>query len=867
MSNGRRAVVLGDVVGWGCRKGTPPPAKDESTRSVKQCPRDLGQTPRVRRGRRSPPDRPERSLAHNVLAAALLSLLPLSSTVAQQTPEPVGTGETGGQDADADEVQGARATPPFQQHQAPSQQPPQVPAATELEQITVTGTRIRGGSTPSPVITIGSERIREEGFTDLGEVIRSVPQNFSGGQNPGVASGAHLGGSANQNFSGGSALNLRGLGPDATLTLLNGRRLAYNGLEQSVDISTVPVEAVERIEIMVDGASAIYGSDAVGGVANVVIKRDFDGLLLRTRYGRTNDGGMATSEYSATAGTIWPDGGVLAAWRESSSDPIFVDQRRYTAHMPAHNTIYPGIDSKNGLVTAHHRFGEAVELRVDGLRTHRTQTQYIDYGSFYFYAEPEASIYLISPTVELRLPGDWLLTVGGTYGKDEYEYRTHQVTPDASVLWSNGCYCNWSRSYEVGAEGRLFSIDGGEVRLAVGVGTRTAGYLTQAYTSSTPGDRGAAEARHAYAEINLPLVSQANSGLGVRRLELSAAVRGEDHDSFGSVTTPKLGLVYAPTSDLTFKASWGRSFKAPTLYQQYSQRSAVLLPAALVGGSGYPPGAAALMAFGSNPELGPERARTWTASLDLHPEAIRGFEAGATWFNIEYAGRVMQPLQSYLQALSNPNYAPFVDYEPTADKQSELLSRFEVFENYTGAAYDPGTVVALIQNQYMNVARQRIRGVDLAASHYVDLGGGRLSIRGSATWLESEQENSPDQEAYDLAGTIFRPAKRRARAGATWNQGGFSAATFMSHISGVTNNLRGSDDEGASFTTTDLTLRYEIGPGAGMASGLAFDLTAQNVLNKAPPSYVTTSPMHVPYDSTNYSAVGRFVSVAVSKHW
>src|SRR5690606_4165416 len=98
-------------------------------------------------------------------------------------------------------------------------------SATNLATIVVTGTRIRGGTSPSPVILIGSEDIREQGFSDLGEVARSVPQNFSGGQNPGVAGGARTGaaGLANQNLTGGSSLNLRGLGPDATLTLLNGQ--------------------------------------------------------------------------------------------------------------------------------------------------------------------------------------------------------------------------------------------------------------------------------------------------------------------------------------------------------------------------------------------------------------------------------------------------------------------------------------------------------------------------------------------------------------------------------------------------------------------------------------------------------------------
>ncbi|MEJ1963057.1 MAG: TonB-dependent receptor [Gammaproteobacteria bacterium] len=162
--------------------------------------------------------------------------------------------------------------------------------AKELEAITVTGSRIRGAVTPSPLITIDAQQIREEGFTDLGEVIRSVPQNFNGGQNPGVID-AEATNPANSNVTGGSSLNLRGLGTDATLTLLNGQRMSYGGFYPAVDISAIPVEAVERIEIVADGASAIYGSDAVGGVGNVILKRDFEGVTLNARYGNATDGG------------------------------------------------------------------------------------------------------------------------------------------------------------------------------------------------------------------------------------------------------------------------------------------------------------------------------------------------------------------------------------------------------------------------------------------------------------------------------------------------------------------------------------------------------------------------------------------------
>src|SRR3546814_1222958 len=85
-------------------------------------------------------------------------------------------------------------------------------------------------------ITIDAQQIQNEGFTDLGEVIRSIPQNYSGGQNPGVTAGAYAGGYKNMNTSGGSSANLRGIGQDATLTLLNGRRMSYGSNDQAVDI-------------------------------------------------------------------------------------------------------------------------------------------------------------------------------------------------------------------------------------------------------------------------------------------------------------------------------------------------------------------------------------------------------------------------------------------------------------------------------------------------------------------------------------------------------------------------------------------------------------------------------------------------------
>ncbi|MDD3800144.1 MAG: TonB-dependent receptor, partial [Novosphingobium sp.] len=142
-------------------------------------------------------------------------------------------------------------------------------------EIVVTGSRIRGVPPAAPVSTITAEDMRRAGQIDLGEAIRSSPLNFGGGQNPGIGTNQ---GSANVNVNGGSSVNLLGLGPNATLTLLNGNRMSYTGVNAAVDVSAIPAVAVDRVEIVTDGASAIYGADAVAGVVNVVLRRDYEGV-------------------------------------------------------------------------------------------------------------------------------------------------------------------------------------------------------------------------------------------------------------------------------------------------------------------------------------------------------------------------------------------------------------------------------------------------------------------------------------------------------------------------------------------------------------------------------------------------------------
>ena len=192
----------------------------------------------------------------------------------------------------ADVVEGAFVIRPLD---AADRQVPQ--DAAPAGDIIVTGSRIRGAPVASPVITLARDTIRNAGQATLPEALRTLPQNFGGGQNPGI--GFNVPETSGADLGGGSSINLRGLGSDATLTLLNGHRLSYNSAKQSVDISGIPLGSVSRLDVVPDGASALFGSDAVAGVVNIILRRDLDGIEASGRLAASTDGGEFRS-------AVWP---------------------------------------------------------------------------------------------------------------------------------------------------------------------------------------------------------------------------------------------------------------------------------------------------------------------------------------------------------------------------------------------------------------------------------------------------------------------------------------------------------------------------------------------------------------------------------
>ncbi|MDB6126393.1 MAG: hypothetical protein JWM35_289 [Verrucomicrobia bacterium] len=224
-------------------------------------------------------------------------------------------------------------------HRAPAQKlrnPPGRATAdsdevTRLETLVVTGSNIptAAGTSDVPVVVLGQKEIQETGLnSNLLEILRKRIPAFAGRSNAGNSNATNT----NQSTAGGSQIALRNLD---TLVLINGRRIATSGINGNggksfVDVNMIPAAAIERLEVLTDGASAIYGSDAIGGVVNIILKSHYDGGEMGGRYAFTDNRG----HYSERSGYVVAGARidrtqitVTGSW--SKTDPLFQSDRDF----------------------------------------------------------------------------------------------------------------------------------------------------------------------------------------------------------------------------------------------------------------------------------------------------------------------------------------------------------------------------------------------------------------------------------------------------------------------------------------------------------------------------------------------------------
>lgn len=745
---------------------------------------------------------------------------------------------------------------------------PEQSAQEAPETIVVTGSRISGAPPTSPVIAITQDQMREAGQNTLSDAIKAIPQNYNGGQNPGVLGSAAVNNLNNQDVTGASSINLRGLGPDATLTLLNGHRLAYNGADQAIDISAIPLDAVNRIEIVADGASAIYGSDAVAGVANIILNTDFDGVSARAHIGAATDGGDRQSQLSGVAGTQWDTGGVMATYSFLESTDILASQRRYTSYLSEPFVLLPRQTSNSGVVSAHQALASWVEFNIDA--TYNTRSS----GSASYLSAAETSgssqddtSYSLAPALKFSLPADFTANLVGTYGADQTTNGTTAFAGGSAIYRSQYCYCNTSSSAELNFEGPLLALPGGDVRIAAGGGFRE-NTFDNYYTTSSAKTYGQQSSYYVFGESYLPVIAETNGVELVREFSLTGAARYEKYDGLDGVLTPKVGALYSPLSGLDFKASWGKSFKAPTLQQQFSATNAYLFPASLLGIAGYPAGSTILFNSGGNPDLKPERATTWSATVKVTPPTIPDLVTELSYFDVTYTDRIVQPVAVIATAFTIPAYRQFLILNPSQAAQSADIAKAQAgLQNYSGGAYNPANVVALLDDPYTNATFQHIDGVDFSTNYSVALGGSTIELSENMSWLEGEQKTTALSPAIALAGTVYNPPHFRSRTGITVRDGDLVVSAFYNYLGGVTDNLSMPYVSGDAMSTVDVAAIFHVPEGLGPLPNVEFELSAQNIGNAAPPYLAYTAATAVRFDPSNYSDIGRFISFSVATRW
>ena len=168
----------------------------------------------------------------------------------------------------------------------------------EVERISITGSRIfrPGATSASPIASVGAGEIKMLQTPQIEEVLRQLPSTIPGD-----------GASVNNGTAGAATVNLRGLGEERTLVLMNGRRMVPFNFNGIVDTNSVPVALIESVDVVTGGASAVYGSDAIAGAVNFVMKRNFEGVELRYNHSETGDGDGQSDNISLTLGSNLAD--------------------------------------------------------------------------------------------------------------------------------------------------------------------------------------------------------------------------------------------------------------------------------------------------------------------------------------------------------------------------------------------------------------------------------------------------------------------------------------------------------------------------------------------------------------------------------
>ena len=745
------------------------------------------------------------------------------------------------------------------------------PEKGNLEEIVVTGTHIRGATDlASPVLMYTRADIDQTGLGTVQAFIQSLPQNFNGGASDSTIASIAGGGNA-ANVVGGTGVNLRGLGNDATLVLINGQRVAPGNTSGNfVDISLIPLSAVERIEIVTDGASAIYGSDAIGGVVNFILRRDLDGAESRVRYGTDAQGGTHETELGQTLGHKWSDGSALLSYEFLDRTPLTGADRSYTQALIEPFTLLPEQVRHGAFLTINQTLAPGVETFLDGTFSRRSTDSNV--ASPFFNTSGPVTITTYSGTLgtKIDLPHQTQAQLSATYASSS----TRASTFFDGVLSDDQKVHSSILSLDAKVDGTLGAMPAGPLQFAVGAQYRQEKFDDADLVGLTDFNP-QREVAAAFIELRIPLVGPAaGSTPRDNRLTVSLADRGEHYSDFGSTNNPQLGLIWKPSRDLLFRGAFGTSFHAPLLndlnpvpfqvvpYPEFDPRT---------GGT-----TNSLIEFGGNPDLQPEKATTWTVGLDLHPEEVPGLRGNLGYYNIHFKNRIANiqlqgiDLTDALR-LYNILGPEIIQYNPPQSLVRALAATPGYSDAFGTGITDLSTIGAIVDSRQHNLSTQKTSGIDFGFSYAADSPIGKLDSGIAGTYiLTFDNQFTGASPAISALNTVYNPIDLKIRAHEILSQGSLSAALFINYVNSYKDNRTGTIVPVASWTTVDATLGYKIGSGHGPLGETSFTLGVINIANKNPPYAAPQYPGAyggAAFDGANANVLGRYFSLQLSKNW
>jgi iron complex outermembrane recepter protein len=759
-------------------------------------------------------------------------------------------------------------------------------APDELQELVVTGTHIAGEIPVGAWLsTYDREDFDKLGSSTVESLARYMLENFSGADSLATLNTNGNVGSLQQgaaaNIFGGAGFDLLGLGPGATLTLLDGHRIAPAGLDGSmVDVSLIPLSAIDHLEVLTDGASAIYGSDAVAGVVNIVTRRALEGAETSIRYGQSTEGSVGEFTGSQLLGHAWSNGNVLLDYEYDDSQGLDASARSWIGPENGPYSLIPENRRQSLFFTGTQSLADtafsftglygAREFRMSGLQ--QSTSGFVPNSEI---GGGHADLAWTAVTVDRDLPAAWHVMGSANYSSMN-QLRSGEEFADGlagdhfeSALLADSELAG----IDVSGSGRVLRLPGGALRLALGGGFRSESFRSSVPSiEPLPTDSQSRTDLDGYAETIVPIFGEHFSFPGARRLELSFAYRIDVYNHFGGPSNTKWGWTWEPMAGFTLRGTQGTSFTAPSISQLDSSTTSytTLLPSSAPAGKPTD----VLVIDGGNQYLQPEKSKSVTAGIDWAPVRWPQIRGSMTYFDINYDNRIQsqniedEPLQAQPQLFSITG----------STSPAQVLPFFQApgFQQ-DGAGLGPSAVTAIIDNQLANEATTAEQGIRMDGRYTHDagdLGRGKLSFSANYLLVDRTSFAAYFPQTSSVTNTIGEPPKFRLRGEVAWQYRNVTADLMVNHTGAYQNTLFSPAQDIGSWTTEDLTLRADIPPhGSTVWCGLSLVLNIQNLADRRPPFLsipagdIAIGRSAVPFDGTNASAVGRYVSLEIRKGW